>query len=363
MKDKPHILCLQGDGGIGGAERSLFDLLQALTHRANVSLWTASDGQLISKSKDIGIDTYTYPWDPAWQNISRTPWGLYFAWSGYRNWLEHIVKKCADKKISLVYSNTMKLHPVASMIGKTFNIPVIWHLRDGVSGFLAARTLHYAAKDRLDMCIANSYWTAREWTSIIEKEIDVVYNGIDTTENNAKNLRTEVNANNNQLLVVGSGMAHWKGFSAFARLAKRLGNEACCVWIGTDKTNTTSKYVNRIASCENAPSLISQADIFVHIPYQAEPFGRVIVEAMGGGGVPVVYDNGGVVEIIEGASGVCVPRNDESGVYNTVLDLIKNTEKRELYSENAKKIAARFSLENYQNEMCQRFFSSINTNT
>ena len=61
---------------------------------------------------------------------------------------------------------------------------------------------------------------------------------------------------------------------------------------------------------KDVPALLSQADIFVHVPTAPEPFGQVVVEAMASG-VPVVASEiGAIGRILDPGAGILVPPDD-----------------------------------------------------
>lgn len=96
-------------------------------------------------------------------------------------------------------------------------------------------------------------------------------------------------------------------------------------------------YIIFTGHLDNVLEVISIFDISV-VPSLSEPFGRVIIEAMGLE-IPVVATNvGGIPEIIEdGISGILVPPRDENALATAILDLLEKPKKRKRIGQEGRK--------------------------
>jgi len=101
------------------------------------------------------------------------------------------------------------------------------------------------------------------------------------------------------------------------------------------------------------PRIFSQCDIFA-LTSLNEGFGRVIVEAMACG-LPVISTKvGGVPEIIEnGVNGILATPNDHYAFAEAIKTLVKNRDLRQIMSNNNKKKAEIYSINNYINRVIE----------
>ena len=82
--------------------------------------------------------------------------------------------------------------------------------------------------------------------------------------------------------------------------------------------------------------IFSNIDCLIHYSLEAEPFGRVIIEAFHYG-VPVISTGlGGAAELIEdGVTGARVQKYDKCGLYNAVQKLVTDEKFQKDIIENA----------------------------
>jgi glycosyltransferase involved in cell wall biosynthesis len=73
---------------------------------------------------------------------------------------------------------------------------------------------------------------------------------------------------------------------------------------------------------DDVPRLLAACDVVVHASVLAEPFGRVLVEAMLAGRPVVATDAGGVPEVVtDGETGVLVPPGDAYALGDALTSL------------------------------------------
>ena len=94
------------------------------------------------------------------------------------------------------------------------------------------------------------------------------------------------------------------------------------------------------------PSLMAAITLLV-VATEAEPFGRVILEAMASGKPVVGTASGGTPELVqEGQTGFLVPPLDPEAMARAILRLLKNPEEAKRMGENGRRrVEAEFSLE------------------
>jgi glycosyltransferase involved in cell wall biosynthesis len=80
--------------------------------------------------------------------------------------------------------------------------------------------------------------------------------------------------------------------------------------------------VHMLGARDDVPRLIAACDVVVHASVLAEPFGRVLVEAMLAGRPVVATNAGGVPEIVaDGDTGVLVPPGDARALAEVLQEL------------------------------------------
>jgi glycosyltransferase involved in cell wall biosynthesis len=103
----------------------------------------------------------------------------------------------------------------------------------------------------------------------------------------------------------------------------------------------------------DVPDIVAAFDVAVHASITPEPFGRVLIEAMGLGKPLVASDAGGVPEIvIEGESGCLVPPGDHMAMARALRPLLRSAELRAAMGERGRRrVREHFSVERFAREM------------
>ena len=98
------------------------------------------------------------------------------------------------------------------------------------------------------------------------------------------------------------------------------------------------------------PELLSESDIFIHVPVWEEGFGITVVEAMAAGLVCICSKSGAIPEIIaDGQNGFIVPKNSSIQLTRTIEEILLNFNEDRINSvkARAKLRAYDFSLEKF----------------
>ena len=227
----------------------------------------------------------------------------------------------------------------AALAGAIARKPVVWHLRDilGHGHFSAAnvRVMIAAANWRAVRVVANSRATADAFVAAGGNRslLTVVYNGIDPAPFDAlaPDTRREVRAELGipaDAFVAGcfSRLHPWKGQAVFLdAVAPMPGVHALVVGgalfsgeapyeaelRGRAELPSFAGRVHMLGARDDVPRLLSACDVVVHASVLAEPFGRVIVEAMLASRPVIATRTGGVPEVVtDGETGVLVPPGD-----------------------------------------------------
>ena len=224
-----------------------------------------------------------------------------------------------------------------------------------------------AAIKHADQIIAVSKSVKRsleQYFDVSKGKIDVVYNGVDLRRFRPEEIskrRTDCV----QFIYVGR-LIEEKGvqftLKALSELPSELKWSFQIVGDGPYR-ETLEAYCNQLGledrvrflgTRQDVPDLLSQADVFIHMPVCEEGFGITIIEAMAMGLLCICSDNGAIPEIIKNYdNGILVKKNDTVELTHILENLIPNFQS-EKYGQMRKK-----AIEGANNFSIQKFVSSL----
>jgi N-acetyl-alpha-D-glucosaminyl L-malate synthase BshA len=193
----------------------------------------------------------------------------------------------------------------------------------------------------------------------IEKEIEVIYNFVDIERFSKKPLdafRKTLAPNGEKILVHASNFRKVKRVNdvihVFAKIQKILPCKLLMVGDGPDRPEAEElsreldicDEVRFLGKQQEMEEILAIADLFV-LPSESESFGLSALEAMAAG-VPVISTNaGGLPEInIHGQTGFMTNVGDVAEMSKLAIDLLKDEKQLNLFKQNAKEQAAKFSI-------------------
>ena len=91
----------------------------------------------------------------------------------------------------------------------------------------------------------------------------------------------------------------------------------------------------------NVAGVYAALDIVIQASTRPEPFGRTVSEAMASGCVVVAFASGGVLEQLDGATGVLVPPLDVKLLAGAIEDLVNDPTRRQELGREAQRVASR----------------------
>ncbi len=384
-----RILYLNPSAHLGGAERSLVSLLEALDRNQYQPLAALGHpGLLQNELQRLKVPCEVWPFPDAVLRYSRfhrnsiraraqAGWQL----PGFLLRTRALARKL--RPLHLLHANGIKSHLQAAWLSATLapRPLLLWHAHDfppaGEAGWLLA-----AAARRADLVIANSQAVAQAWLARIPSlagRVEVVHNGI--------NLRIFAGGNGPafrarhrlwpQAPLVGMVgiLAPWKGQEIFLQAARRVLDarpEVRFLLVGDDVYDTSGHGGRRQMLESLAADLglgeairftgfldaemadaYAALDLAVHASTRPEPFGMVIIEAMAAGAPVVAAAAGGVLEIIRpGENGWLTPPGDAAGLAQAILKLLADDNLRMRLSRQARADASRnFSMDVYAAKM------------
>jgi glycosyltransferase involved in cell wall biosynthesis len=347
----PSVLFVDHTGVMGGAQHSLLDIAEANREHGAVAL--LEDGPFAAALEVRGVRVVRIEGGAALRSIKKSSVLPGFGPLVTVARMARAVARAAGS-YDLLYANSPKSFLVSALAGAIARKPVVWHLRDilGQGHFSAAnvRAVIVAANWRAVRVVANSRATADAFVAAGGKAslVTVVHNGIDPAPFDALGPDTcrEVRAELGipvEAFVVGifSRLHPWKGQSVLLDAVARTRDVHALV-VGGALFSGEAPYeselrvraelpsfagrVHMLGARDDVPRLLAACDVVVHASVLAEPFGRVLVEAMLAGRPVVATDAGGVPEVVtDGETGVLVPPGDARALGDALDALRRDT--------------------------------------
>lgn len=248
-------------------------------------------------------------------------------------------------------------------------------------------TLALAKKFDKIICIAQWISIYLEQCGIDNKRLEVLYDGIEPQalinriKKNPQEIREEFGVSPSAPFIglVGN-IQQWKGQLYAIRavaLLKQKFPDICCLLIGGVAHVGEDKAYHQLLANEisehfleknviltgfrnDVPDLMNAVDIVLHTSIQPEPFGMVVLEAMGLKKPLIATNFGGPKEIIEDTiSGILVPPAAPVILAEKIEILILNPSMRNILGENAhKRVNALFNMEQFASNL-HRIYSSL----
>lgn len=326
----------------GGAEQGMVDIASCLDpEEYRVLAVLPERGDLAERLEGTGAEVITVPL----KRLKKT--ANPFTLAGYLYTFGRVVPRLArifrEREIDIVHanSNTAQLYagPAAKVAGK----PCVWHSRDlvnlGPLGPLLART------SDLTICISDAVLKHVSSFSSNQQKLVRIYNGIDVekyrTTGQGELVVREMKIGAERFVVASVGqLVPWKKHRLFLDSALLIAGdvpEALFLVVGDDMFGDHQGYIKELkgyaaelgiaervvftGNREDMGAIYDCTDVLAHTA-SAEPFGRVVAEAMAAGKPVVAAGSCGPSEIIrDGEDGVLVEPDDPAAVAAAVTEL------------------------------------------
>jgi glycosyltransferase involved in cell wall biosynthesis len=374
------ILFLNPAGILGGAERSLLDLMASLRLAeplAELHLAGPVEGPLEAEASRLGVRVTLLPMpaglgrlgDSGLRGPARGRAALALLrsalpalWGGW-DYVGRVRRLVASLRPDVVHSNGMKFHVLSALATPRAGPPaIVWHLRDFIGSRRLMSVLLRQTAGRAAGAIAISQAVAGDAQALLpELPVAVVHNAIDGSTfapgpGDGAWLDRLAGLAPASPSVVRIGLvatfARWKGQDVFleaaARLAPSLANRPLRFYIvGGPLYQTRGSQWSAdelrargagLLECDalgfvpfqEDPAPVYRAlDIVVHASTQPEPFGRTIVEAMACGRAVIATRAGGAAELFtHDHDAVGVSPRDPDGLAAALAELAGDPSRR-----------------------------------
>jgi glycosyltransferase involved in cell wall biosynthesis len=332
----PSVLFVDHTGVMGGAQHSLLDIAEANREHGAVAL--LEDGPFAAALEVRGVRVVRIEGGAALRSIKKSSVLPGFGPLVTVARMARAVARAAGS-YDLLYANSPKSFLVSALAGAIARKPVVWHLRDILGGahFSATnvRVMIAAANWRALRVVANSRATADAFVAAGGNPslLTVVYNGIDPAPfaaiapDASREVRAELGIPADAFVAGCFSRLHpWKGQTVLLDAVSRMPGVHVLV-VGGALFSGEAQYeaelrartelpalagrVHMLGARDDVPRLLSACDVVVHPSVLAEPFGRVLVEAMLASRPVIATRAGGVPEVVtDGETGVLVPPGD-----------------------------------------------------
>jgi glycosyltransferase involved in cell wall biosynthesis len=326
-------------GLIAGAERSLLAHVEALDRARFEPCAICPPGPLTDLLRQQGVQAHNFPLRRF--HRTRNPFRLMLCATQVLAVARQIAREWPGPPPDLVHSNSTTAHLYGAQVARRWGVPCVWHVRDlvplGVIGWWLAR--------RSDAIIATSQAVARCVGAGAAGKVRVIPNGIAldscAVSRPADQVRAEFCVGASPLVAAVGQIVPWKRHDvflrAFAAVVERR-PDAVAVIVGDDLFGDNMQYKTRIRELvrglgleervrflgwrDDVQTILNACDLLA-VPSQAEPFGRVALEAMIAGKPVVGTRAGGLPDVVaEDETGLLVPPGDPAALGAAMLRVL-----------------------------------------
>lgn len=350
------ILYVDHAEALGGAERSLLLLLRDLDRTRFRPLLASNPGPLADAAANSGIHVFTNPMPRLRRRLAA---GVDL-WQGARA-LADIIRR---ERIVIVHSNVMRASFYGAIASKLTRRPFVWHVRD----IHTERWYIWLMSRLADRSICVSEAAARP---LHGSQVTVIHNGVDLAEFDpnlvdGRTFREELGVSKDTALVGIVGRVRpWKGQQYFLAAASELARRAPVVRflvVGGTVFAAKEDYVGNLKRLahdygiadkvtftghrSDIAQVLAALDIVVHCS-EAEPFARVVIEAMAMAKPILAFADGGTPEaVVDGETGLLVAPGDVEALAGGIEQLLQNEPLRRAMGQKGRsRVEAMFTAE------------------
>jgi len=334
------VLFLSPVGVLGGAERSLLDMVEAVRAErpgCELSALACADGPLVQRLGEVGVQVAVRQMPESLRSIgdSEDPGALAFLRTAlgsrgaslpgpslvrYLGEVREVVRHFVP---DIIHSNGIKTHLLSAALRGT-GPKMVWHVRDFLSQRPVVPSLLRPLAGGVDLCLANSRAVKEDTERALPGvRCEVVYNGIDVAAFRPAPGQDQAASPAPFRVGLLGTFARWKGHELFLRATAhyraRFADEPAVSFhvVGGAIYETSNSQVSLpelealadalgVRGCvtfhpftESPERSICGLDLVVNASTRPEPFGRTIVEGMACARPVLAPAAGGPLEIVE----------------------------------------------------------------
>lgn len=344
------VVFLDQSGQLGGAELFLADLAQACSAWSRVVL--LEEGPFVDLLRQRGVMVESVSLPPESKALSKSAGitSLLRVAPQLLAFYQEVRRRLEDA--TLVYCNTPKAIVLGGLVAWLSRRHLVVHLHDLLTDEhfspMNLKLLQFFAR-RAGLVIANSNATAETFVATGGRRavVEVVYNGFEPSQFARPSdflqsvVRKRLGLPTGFLIGIFGRLTRWKGQHIALEALRSLPGVHLVVVGEALFTEDDRAYRDELQRTAEEPGLqgrvhflgfqsdvtplLQAMDVVVHCSVAAEPFGRVIVEAMLAGTPVVATHGGGVDEIItDGEDGFLVPPADPPALALAVGKIIQD---------------------------------------
>lgn len=287
------------------------------------------------------------------------------------------------RRIGIVHlNNSIVRHHDWMAAALTTGTPCITHER-GINRSYPATAKWYAKRLRGIISMSQSIRDYMIAGQVDVSRVHVMYDGIDPAklrrEKDPDTVRRELGlAPGRPVIGIVGNVRHWKGQEVVVRAAARLAGkypDLACLIVGATapvdqpyeaslRALARDKGIERnVIFCgyQKYPAdLVAVMDVVIHASVEPEPFGMVVLEAMGMRKPLIGSRAGGVPEmVVEGVTGYTFPPGDDAELAARVDELLADPARARAMGEAGHaRVVADFSVEKYARQV-EAFYDEI----
>ena len=356
---KYRILYVNLTSEIGGGTQSLVSLVSGLDRERfhPIVVLPDSKGPLMKKLEEHEMETAIMPLG---RLRRRNP-------LPYLKAVFRFIRFIRNKRVDLVHSNIRFTNQYLVVAARLTGVPIISHVRCIMTREWYNEYFLWLS----DTFIANSYATEESYRPYLrrnQKSI-VIHNGVNLESfvphrGDAAFRKTLGIGEDTFLIGVVARLVPEKGHRWFIQALKKLVDvhpNVCALFVGDTKIDNTEWYLAELKEqlrslglssnvvftgfVENVMEVYDSLDLLV-LSTDAEPFGRVLIEAMAMEKPVVATKAGGAIEVVvDGKTGFLVPYQDTDALVNAMLEFVHNPQLgNEFGKEGRKRVEELFDI-------------------